>query len=215
MDNHAIEPGLQFVLDNRKLIILFAILIGICGGFFVLGYVEGKRQGVQQATQNASPTPSAHISESEETHDTAKATGNESAKGDLDWYRNIGKGGKKDAKLSEQAAEPAAPAVKPKANTAGKTAAAEIKNKRQPDRAIDTVAKISYSVQVGAFRQRKEAQVKAEALKAKGYKFAIEAPSAPSQLYLLKVGKFDSRADAVGMQLRLKKDGFTSFVKSN
>jgi len=31
----------------------------------------------------------------------------------------------------------------------------------------------------------------------------------------LKVGRFDSRASAVATQLKLKRDGFSSFIKTN
>jgi cell division septation protein DedD len=40
-------------------------------------------------------------------------------------------------------------------------------------------------------------------------------PNAPEELYLLKVGKFSSRADATATQLKLKKSGFNSFIKIN
>jgi cell division protein FtsN len=73
----------------------------------------------------------------------------------------------------------------------------------------------SYSVQVGAYRQKHEAEIKAQSLKSKGFEFRIEPPSSPGQLYLLKVGKYASRADAVAMQIRLKQSGFACFIKTN
>jgi hypothetical protein len=45
------EAGHELVLDNRKLIIAFAVLIAICGAFFVLGFMEGRRQGFQDGMQ--------------------------------------------------------------------------------------------------------------------------------------------------------------------
>jgi cell division protein FtsN len=71
-----------------------------------------------------------------------------------------------------------------------------------------------YTVQVGAFRQKSEAETKARQLKAKGFESRIEPPESPEDLYLIQVGRFKSRADAVAMQLRLKKSGFASFVKA-
>ena len=50
MDDQSAEPGFEFVLDNRKLIVVFLLLISFCGGFFVLGFMEGKRQGMQEAS---------------------------------------------------------------------------------------------------------------------------------------------------------------------
>src|SRR3989442_12668193 len=68
MDNPAEESRLD--LDNRKLIIAFVLLMCICAGFYVFGFVEGKRQaqkvGEQKvnaglpapAAQQAAPAPS-------------------------------------------------------------------------------------------------------------------------------------------------------------
>ena len=74
---------------------------------------------------------------------------------------------------------------------------------------------ITYSVQVGAFRQKHEAEIKAQSLKSKGFDYRIESPHPPEQLYLLKVGNFGSRAQAIALQLRLKNSGFACFVKAN
>ena len=62
-------------------------------------------------------------------------------------------------------------------------------------------------MQVGAFRQRQQAEVKAKLLRSKGFDCRIEVPQSSEALYLLKVGQFKSRAEAVAVQLRLKKNG--------
>ena len=51
-------------------------------------------------------------------------------------------------------------------------------------------------------------------LKSKGYESTIE-PSIPRSLYHLKVGRFDSRAEAAAMELKLKRDGFSTLIKKN
>ena len=53
------DAGLDLVLDNRKLILVFAFLMLLCGGFFVFGFIEGKRQVVSAAPEpeSASPAP--------------------------------------------------------------------------------------------------------------------------------------------------------------
>lgn len=216
MENRTADSGVQFVLDNRKLLILFAVLIGICGGFFVLGYVEGKRQGTQLAAQNASPIDTASmVAESTQNAQPSNAGVNESAKKDLNWYQNIGGVEKKDSETPEPAIEPLAKTTPPQVKTPEKTAVAESKAKKPAASATKVATSVSYSVQVGAFRQRKEAERKAGMLKEKGYESTISTPSEPDQFYLLKVGKYDSRADAVAMLLRLKEDGFAGFVKTN
>jgi hypothetical protein len=62
---------------------------------------------------------------------------------------------------------------------------------------------------------KSEVDSKAKALRAQGYDCRIEDPKSAEDLFLLKVGKYESRVDAVAMQLRLKKSGFFSFVKTN
>jgi cell division protein FtsN len=216
MENHGPDEGVQFVLDNRKLLVLFAVLIAICGGFFFLGYVEGKRQGMQLGAQNASPMESAPvIAESAKTTRPSGLGADESVKKDLSWYQDMGGETQKDSNISEPIIEPVAKTAQPQTKELEKAVIAEPKTGKQPARTATAATKVNYSVQVGAFRQRKEAETKAGMLKAKGYESMISGPAEPGQLYLLKVGGFGSRADAVAMQLRLKKDGFTGFVKSN
>ena len=68
---------------------------------------------------------------------------------------------------------------------------------------------------MGAFRQRREAEAKAAALKARNYDYVIEPTEGSEPLFMLKVGRFESRAEAVATQLRLKRDGFSTFIKTN
>jgi cell division protein FtsN len=49
-------------------------------------------------------------------------------------------------------------------------------------------------------------------LKSKGYEFTIE-PSSTQELYQVKVGRFDSRDEAAAMELKLKRDGFSTLIK--
>jgi cell division protein FtsN len=74
---------------------------------------------------------------------------------------------------------------------------------------------VTYSVQVGAFRQRREAEAKATALRERNYEYVIEPTEGAEPLFLLKVGRYESRAEAVAMGLRLKRDGFSTFIKTN
>jgi cell division protein FtsN len=76
-------------------------------------------------------------------------------------------------------------------------------------------AKVTYTVQVGAFRQLKEAESAAAGVRSKGFECAIEPPSATNTLYLVKVGQFKTRTDAVAMKNKLSKAGFSCYVKSN
>ena len=207
------DRGLEFVLDNGKLIVGFFVLITVCGLFFVIGFVEGKRQAVgleakvlpsqvvqpQQAAAAPSSSPA------------AKADEERSVREQLDWYRRVNKDAEATKGL-EPAPEPVKTVVQPSAPAP--TARESVpKPKTAPPKAA--AAKQTYSVQVGAFRQRHEAEAKASVLKSRGYEYVIESPAASGSLFLLKVGKFNSKADAAAMQLRLKKDGVGSFIKTN
>jgi cell division protein FtsN len=200
MTDQSVESGLELVLDNKKLIIVFLVLIALLGGAFVLGFIEGKRQGYREGTQAAAALEANSGAESAALSETpangpdsnASAKSGESQDQPLNWYKSVNK-------PEEQAAIEPPPAKKTETPSA----------KAAPDEPI------SYSVQVGAFRQKHEAEAKAKVLKSKGFDSRIESPQAPEQLFLLKVGKFSSRADAIAMQLRLKNSGFKCFIKTN
>ncbi len=209
------DSGREFVFDSRKLIVAFGLLIAICGCFYVIGFVEGKRQGMQAGVEQAALT--APVGRQEKTSQPVGKTATDSARktpGDrpvpeqLEWYKSVGKSGETGVEHTPATAheESSGSEKSPKAKESVKSATQLAAGK--------TLA-AGYSVQVGAFRLLKEAESKAEMLKAKGYAFTIDPPTGPNQLYLLKVGKFESRADAAAMQLRLKKDGFATFIKAN
>jgi cell division protein FtsN len=206
------EAGFEFVLDNRKLILAFFLLIVVCGGFFVIGFVEGKRQAAGAGTAapadavlQAAKTPPAGTTDDRADAEATPDPG-PSVREQLDWYKRVNKA--ETASGLEPAADPARAVVE----TAEKPKPPVPAPASEPAR---LTARTSYSVQVGAFRQLREAEAKASILKKKGYDYTIEPPATEGQLFLLKVGRYDSRPEAHRMQLRLKKDGFASFIKAN
>jgi len=205
MDKPAEESRLD--LDNRKLIIAFVLLMCICAGFYVFGFVEGKRQAQKSGEQkiNASlpasaagqgaPAPSETKTQSATS--PAPPTEDKAVKEQLDWYKKVHARGEISPKdLMEDK------------KTAARTRAGAKKSAPPP-------RKGGYSVQIGAFKHKREAEAKAAILKAKRYDYVIQPPAADNELYLLKVGRFESRAQAYAMQQKLKKDGFASFIKTN
>jgi cell division protein FtsN len=210
------DSGYELVLDNRRLIVAFAVLIFLFGCFFVIGFMEGKRQGFQAGSQSAaeSPakavptnTPVASETPSSSSESEAEPKKEQSDERPLEWYKNVsGKGEKPEIAPAPvvSSATPKKPAPKPAVEPVTK-----------PPEKATVSAPASYTVQVGAFRQQKQVDVKAELLRSKGFDCRIEPPASEDGLYLLKVGKFKSRADAVAMQLRLKSSGFSSFIKTN
>lgn len=242
MAENASEAGMEVVLDNRKLIIAFVLLVAILGCSFVVGFVEGKRQGYQegiQATAESMPSGDSDSTQAQATQPADSSPVAETPKEGteeqpLDWYKTVNR--KEGEPDNTQKIMPAPPkkgtpvatadaAAKQKTTTASGTASTIAKTVDEPsiETAAGTAPKpaaaaagpIGYSVQVGAFRQKSESDVKARMLKAKGFDCRVEPPGSAGQLYLVKVGNFKSRADAVAMQLRLKKSGFTSFIKTN
>jgi cell division protein FtsN len=217
MMEQSAESGIEVVLDNRKLIIAFAVLIAICGGFFVLGFIEGKRQGYQEGAQTAAESATFNISgqspaQSSQPKDVDKTSeplpaGSESQP--LNWYKSVNRKEGEPEVLPKPASE--SPAVRTEETSSTTKPAAKPKTESVAAR----TGPVTYSVQVGAFVQQKEAETRAKELRSKGFDCRIEPPVPPQQFYLLKVGKFDTRVDAVAMQLRLKKSGFPCFVKTN
>jgi cell division protein FtsN len=224
------DSGIELVLDNRKFIIAFVVLIAICGCFFVIGFVEGKRQGIQEskpeATASVPKTSPDELEASgikaEDADVAAKSAKEGTEEQQLNWYKNVNRregepevtSQKADSSPAHKTVEPA-PAPKPATGEASKKPVAVQPAKSAPQETAASSGPVTYSVQVGAFRVRQEAENKGKTLKAKGFDCRIDVPKNPDDLYLLKVGKFSSRADAVAMQLRLKKSGIASFIKTN
>jgi cell division protein FtsN len=218
MNQYSSDSGFQLIIDNRKIVIAGVFLLLVCGAFFVIGYMEGKRQGIRSAENSAmAGTPSGGL-QSQARPDKAgdqSKTDENPVRDQLSWYNDVNKSGKApvqglEAKRTETASGTG--------SGSGSTAVSgELPAKSENPRPSEPAktGQVTYSVQIGAFKYRKEAETKAAELKAKKYNSIIEAPSDSEQLFLLKVGRFESRADAVAAQNRLKKDGFKTFIKTN
>lgn len=236
MTDRQAEPGHELVLDNRKLIIAFVVLIAFFGCFFVVGFMEGKRQGYQDGVQVAAESANkknfdlpAQAIIPDDTNAVAVPPKEEAEDPQLNWYKSVNRnaGEPEIAPPPEDTAivnrieappeEPVTSKTAPKATptqTVRKIAKAVAEKVLPQAKAADS-ERVSYSVQVGAFRARREVETKAKALRSEGYDPRIEVPRDPKELYLLKVGRYSSRAEAAAMQLRLKKSGFNSFIKIN
>ncbi len=217
MDQRSAE-GTEFVLDNRKLIIVFLLLISVCGAFFVIGFMEGKRQSVQLLTERSPAATETGSAAGAAAPDAATApvktagppVGAKSVRDQLDWYKNV-QGGAGDASKAADAAKPA-----PGAQKAPGISAKTVKPARPTPGSMVPAENVTYSVQVGAFRQRREAEAKTDLLKAKGFQGVIESSQTGDPLFLVKVGRFKSRVDAAATQIQLRKAGFKDcFVKTN
>jgi len=216
MERYPAQPGYELVLDARRLILACALVIFVCGVFFVLGFVEGKRQILEASlTERGAPPaaatePAIPMSEKATAQPAVPMQGTPAAKPATDqqtWYDKVNAQARQakpqpqpDATARPGAAATAPASARPGAGTAVSTA--------KPAGAT------FYSCQLGAFRQQREAQVKADELQKRGYDPAIEPPESAGGFYLLKVGRFATRADAVAMQNRLKRAGYNCFIKT-
>jgi len=228
MNHQTGDTGAQFVLDNRKLIVGFALLIVLCGTFFVIGFMEGKRQGVQRSKEqlpaNDGNAPAAAIQTADSGYHTSdrasKPVAEKSVREQLEWYKSVNKREEVPANPPSEppkTAEPAADGNAKSNEIKSPVPAAPPAKKHEPSHPPPAASpqKTTYTVQVGAFKHRHDAETKAAALKANGYEYFIEPSGTNEPLFLLKVGRFGSRAEAVATQLRLKKDGFATFIKTN
>jgi DedD protein len=218
MDRQPVETGFEFVLDNRKLIVIFALLIAVCAGFFVFGFVEGKRQAVQSEVPKApssveTPPVPASAEGNKVPSNPAPAAAERPIRDQLEWYKNVKDRPESAAKRKEPPARgKAAKKGEPASTTA--TAKPETKTSLPTDSSVglSPATKATYSIQVAAYKNRRDAEARAAVLKSKGYEFTIE-PSSTQDMYQLKVGRFDSRDEAAAMELRLKRDGFSTLIK--
>jgi len=194
MTDNEMEPGFELELDNRKLIIAFAVLILVIGCFFVWGYMIGKRQGqlaaiagsdsVAGSVADGTLSPKANTDNSiakDSPPETDEAQRNQT------WYQSVNK--KDEEPVEDQ----------PVRKSASKSSAVSE----------------TYSVQVGAFRGKQDADDRARDLRAKGFESRVIPPEPSGQFYRVKVGSFSTRAEAVDMEQRLKNNGFDCFVKKN
>jgi cell division protein FtsN len=194
MTDNEMESGFELELDNRKLIIAFAVLILVIGCFFVWGYMIGKRQGQLAAIADSG---SAAGSVTDETLSPKANTDNSIAEGsspetdeaqqNLDWYQSVNKKG-------EESAED-----------------------QQVRKSVSKSSAVSetYSVQVGAFKESREAEDLARSLRSKGFESRVDPPGSSGQFYRVKIGRFSTRAEAVAMEQRLKNNGYDCFVKKD
>jgi len=209
MMNDESESGFELVFDNRKLIVAFAVLIAICACCYVLGFREGKHQGLQEGSQAAAEPQSKLTSERAQVQSDSdkparldsrpKSQKQDSADQHLDWYKNV----------NSREAEPATIPVEPSKRVPAPVPAKPAMEKPRPH-----PESVTYSLQVGAFSQKAALDAAAHSLQAKGFAYRIEPPQAGGQLYHLLVGKFHTRAEAAAIKLRLQKDGFSSFIKT-
>jgi len=230
---HQIKMDTERELDltNRTLTLIFFGFLAICGCFFVAGYILGK---------GAVPTPVNYADRGDagnsrridnygaETHDRTDEIVSEpitppSAVIEPSSARPESPGSATAVSDTVQSASlETAPAVsvppvsidKPKPQskeTPNKTANASAEKPAPPVKQAAS-AKAAYSVQVAAFRARRETEPTVKELEARGFESRVEPPPTPGDYYRIKVGSFATRAEAAKMAEQLKKNGFDTMI---
>jgi cell division protein FtsN len=243
MIDRELESEHQLVVDNRKLLIIFSVLGIVCIFFYLIGYRTGKHQGYREGEQTASesvhhaiPIDTQATAPKPVVPDTNAAPPKTDAEGQsLTWYKNLNrKEGEPEISVPATVASPADESKNSKLSTKAAQAPVNEQKKETPQESLKksmvepaSVSKpqkpaevsqpspITYSAQVGAFRMKSEVESKARILRAQGYDSWIEEPKTSEGFYLLKVGRFKTRAEVAAIRIRLNKSGFASFIKTN
>jgi cell division septation protein DedD len=73
---------------------------------------------------------------------------------------------------------------------------------------------IKYTIQVGAFKNLKEAETLKQKLETKGYKAYVKkyAKSKNPKLYKVRIGEFAVKEEGAALALKMKNEGFKAFV---
>jgi cell division protein FtsN len=227
MDPRSTENVTEFVLDNRKLIVAFLMLAVVCGVFFAIGYMEGKRQvlpGMAGQTIPSDPTASTATPPAGEntpaTQSVAAKEENREEPVKMDWYDTVQ--GAKTARpevpettsKKGQALEGLRAETPPAATKSTKSAPSKPKPPATKSTAATPPPKTVYTLQVGAFRRAGAAEEVAAKLKANGFSPTVDPPGSGSGLYVVKVGSYVTHSEASAIQLRIRKAGFDCILKS-
>lgn len=202
MTDNEMDSGFEMVLDNRRLIAAFAIFVVICGSFFVIGYTTGKRQGeIGKAESGTAETPDTTTA-ADGAASNVPLIQEDEPREDLEWYQGVSDEGEPPGitppRVSENAEVKSAP-VKP---AAAKSSPAS--------------ANVTYSVQIGAFKSREQAEALAADARSKGFNnIRVQDPTSSVQYFVVRVGRFNTRAEAINQQLQLEKKKFPCFIKTD
>jgi len=231
------EPVLD--IDSRKGVLIFFGFLVICGCFFVAGYVMGNKavpspenyadaslDGNLRAKGNSGIETYSRLNETAVEPVKPPSSVIEPAPAPPEIIVPYAAVSDRDRREPSEIAPAASPAVstpvvstpvtvdkpKPQPNEAANKTASPTAVKATSPAKQAASATAAYSVQVAAFRARREAEIKAGELEAKGFDARIESPPTPGDYYRLKVGSFATRAAAAEMAERLKQNGFDTMI---
>ena len=223
------DDGHELVLDNKKLTLIFIGLLVVCGCFFVAGRLSVRYDGGAElavGTDFNDPSPMntgsrAAIVDSPDLENYNRMNGivskpegttpppivTESPLPPVESQSTS------PVQIASTTPSAAADESKPTPKESVERIAKEVARKVLPPATPAVSEKNALSVQVAAFHARREAELKAREVKAKGFDPRIEVPSSPEGWYRIKVGRFDTRAEANAVVSQIKASGFDAMIK--
>ena len=173
-------------LNPRDTMRLYGVVLGVLFLFYLLGLFLGRNQFVEARPKEAS-VPMA-------------GTPLEDIEPELDFYQRLmgPSATGSDSPVSENESSAAPPVLEEIPTTTGPSA---------------TLRFDVYTVQVGAFTAEVDARQILIRLEAKGYASALMSPSDSDPYYRVSIGEFVTDQEAMGMEERLRKDGFLTYIK--
>lgn len=184
------------VLEGRHLLVLFFLVVLLCGFFFTLGFVLGRNQeraaaraAELKARSAANPTPSAP-----ESTPTASPT-------DLGFYERLG---------TAKPQTPKAESTSPKPATTPAAGSAASSTPAGASAATKTAAGVF--LQVAAVTNNEDAERLGSELRRLGFPAVVVAP-ASDRFYRVQVGPFSDAELAAAAQRRLEAQGFRVILK--
>jgi cell division septation protein DedD len=208
----------EIQLSGKALVFLFMAVTVIAVGIFLMGLLVGR--GVL-ATRGPAGADSAAAREAEPPPPPATTTASSSSPSTagekLSYAERLGSSEPAKEQLKAAPAPPETPPTPrgdsaPAPRAAAKTAAA---TKNTPPAAPAAPAAASsepagpgFAIQVAAIRERDEAETMVKRLVGKGYPayVVVPRPGEPSQIYRVRVGKFQDRREADTVAARLQKE---------
>ncbi len=211
------DDEFELILGNKQLLSLFFVVVVFFAAFFSVGYVVGHGHGerttvaasedpaVTQEEPRSARVPEALLREEPPPPAAIRATAPASV-------RTPPTPAPKKPTPTPQSAKPKPKPTRTARAKPARAKPAPVKPTPAKTRPAAAVGGSAYHVQVAALRVRKDADLLAGKLKAKGYPAAV-SESRGDGLIRVIVGPFASAEEAKTYRTRLKKDGFDTMLR--
>ena len=202
------DGQVELILENRQVLLIFFVIVALCGVFFSLGYIIGRNTFSPSVSATTAETPAsgaagkpspmppaAYMQQSSDPQATSTQDAPPSST-DLNFYQSVEEN-TPDAKLQPQ--QPVAGSA-----TASKSAESSAAVLAPPPAGI--------LVQVSALTRREDADSLVRLLKEKDLPVLVTSGTNDA-LYHVVVGPYPNEREAQEVRLLLEQDGFRPIVK--